>query len=113
MSPAPKLTVRIEEWTPRRSNTLFGFVTVVIPEMRLRIIDGTVHESHGRRWIGLPAKPQIDRDGAVRRDDRGKIQYAAVIHFLDRDTRDAFSDRVIAALLESWPDAFAAEEVAT
>jgi hypothetical protein len=36
-----------------------------------------------------------------------------VLQFTDRSTRDAFSDRVIAALLEGWPKAFAAEEVAT
>jgi hypothetical protein len=113
MSLAPKLTVRIEEWTPRRSNTLFGFVTVVIPEMRLRIVDLTVHESGDRRWVGLPGKPQIDKDGGTRHDDRGKVLYATVLQFTDRATRDAFSDRVIAALLEGWPNAFAAEEAAT
>jgi hypothetical protein len=113
MSLAPKLTVRIEEFTPRRSNTLFGFVTIVIPEMRLRIIDLPVYESGGRQWVNLPAKPQIDKDGAARRDDRGKLLYATVLQFTDRSTRDAFSDRVIEALLEGWPNAFAAEEMAT
>ena len=64
-----KLSVRVENFTRRRSNTLFGFVDLVIPELRLRIREVTVHESHGRRWIGLPGKPQVDRDGAARRDD--------------------------------------------
>jgi hypothetical protein len=105
-----KLAVKVTEFTRRRSNTLFGFVTVVVPEMRLRIIDLPVHESGGRRWAGLPARAQLDKDGTARRDDRGKVLYAAVLQFLDRDTRDAFSDRVIAALLEAYPDAFAVEE---
>jgi hypothetical protein len=34
------------------------------------------------------------------------------LQFLDRDTADAFSDRVIEALLESHPHAFDAEEPA-
>jgi hypothetical protein len=113
MSLAPRLTVRIEEWTPRRSNTLFGFVTVVIPEMRLRIIDLPVHESGGRRGANFPAKPQIDKEDRVRRDVRGKILYSSVIQFTDTLTRDAFSARIIEALLADWPNAFAAEEVAT
>jgi hypothetical protein len=66
-----KLTVRVENFKPLRSNTLFGFATIVLPELHLRILDAAVHESHDKRWIGLPAKPQIDREGAVRRDDRG------------------------------------------
>ena len=101
-----KLTVEVEAFKPLRSNTLYGFITFVIPAIRLRVIDATVHQSHGRRWIGLPAKPQIDRDGHVRRDDRGKFLYTPVVLFTDRATADAFSARAIAALLECVPDAF-------
>jgi hypothetical protein len=101
-----KLSVRVEAFTPRRSNTLFGFVDVVIPELRLRIREAAVHQSHGRRWIGLPGKPQVDRDGAARRDDRGKIAYSAILQFLDRDTADAFSERAVEALLRDFPGAF-------
>jgi hypothetical protein len=102
-----KLSVRIENFKRQRSNTLFGFVDLVIPEIRLRIREATVHQAHGRRWIGLPARPQIDRDGAARRDDRGKIAYTPVLQFVDRVVGDAFSARAIAALIESFPDAFA------
>jgi hypothetical protein len=108
----PKLTVKVEGFTRRRSNTLFGFTTVIIAETRMRVIDLPVHESRGRRWANLPGKPQIDKDGAARRDDRGKVQYTPVIQFLDRDTGDAFSERVIEALLEAHPDAFADEQEA-
>jgi len=107
-----KLTVQVEAFKPLRSNTLFGFCTFVIPEVRLRVIDATVHQSHGRRWIGLPAKPQIDRDGHVRRDDRGKVLYTPVVLFTDRATSDAFGARAIAALLEDYPDAFDEEAAA-
>jgi hypothetical protein len=103
---AGKLSIQVEAFKPLRSNTLFGLCTFVIPEVRLRVIDATVHQSHGRRWIGLPAKPQIDRDGQLRRDHRGKILYTPVIIFTDRATSDAFSQRAIAALLKGCPDAF-------
>jgi hypothetical protein len=107
-----KLTVEIESFTPRHSNTLFGFATIVIPEMRLRVHDVSIHDKGGSRWAGLPAKPQIDRDGTVRKDDRGKTLYTPVLEFTDKATRDAFSAKVIAALLEFAPAAFESEEVA-
>ena len=101
-----KFTVKVENFKPLRSNTLFGFATIVLPELHLRILDATVHESHGKRWIGLPAKPQIDRDGAARRDARGKVAYTAVLQFTDREVGDAFSARALEALLARYPRAF-------
>jgi hypothetical protein len=95
-----KLTVLIENFTPRRQNTLIGFVSVPIPEMHLKIFDLAVHQKNDSRWASLPAKPQVDRDGNVRRDERGKVAYSPVLEFTYRATRDAFSHRLIAALLE-------------
>ena len=113
MPPADKLSIEIESFRPQRSNTLFGFATIVIPEMRLRIVDATVHEKNGSRWIGLPAKPQVTREGVARRDERtGKILYSAVIEFTDAGTRNAFSERVITALLAAHPHAFNDEAAA-
>jgi hypothetical protein len=106
-----KLSIVIEAFTPHHSNTLFGFVTITIPEIHLRICDLTVHEQNGKRWIGLPAKPQVGRDGAVRRDERGKTAYTPILQFTDPKTREAFSRRVIAALLEFAPSAFEEEPV--
>ena len=101
-----KLTVKVESFKPWRSNSLFGFIDIVVPEMHLRIREATVHESHGKRWIGLPAKPQLSREGTARRDERGRITYRAVLQFTDRATGDAFSERAIAGLPESFPNAF-------
>ena len=106
----PRFTVKVEDFRRWRSNTLRGFCTVRIQEVRLRIIDLTVHQSHGRRWVSLPAKPQIDKDGVARRDDFGKIQYTTVIQFVGRDVADAFSNRVLEELLEVHPDAFSDPE---
>jgi hypothetical protein len=101
-----KLTVQVDAFKPIRSNTLFGFATVTIPELHLKIIDLRVHKKNDSRWVGLPGKAQIDREGHVRRDDRGKVAYTSVIEFTDKPTRDAFSARVIASLLEFAPAAF-------
>jgi hypothetical protein len=106
-----KLTVKVESFKALRSNTLFGFADLVIPEMHLRIREATVHESHGKHWVGLPAKPQVNRDGTVRRDERGKTAYSPVIEFLDKPTRDAFSQRAVEALLEAFPHVFDGESM--
>jgi hypothetical protein len=101
-----KLSVLIGEFTPRRSNTLFGFVDVLVPEMRLQIKEISVHERNGRHWIGLPARPQIYSDGRVRLNEHGKRQYVPVLQFLDKPTANAFSNRVIEVLLHAYPHAF-------
>ena len=107
-----KLTVQVESFKPLRSNTLHGFCDIAIAEMHLRIFDLSVHRKNGKCWVGLPAKPLITRDGVVRRDDRGKVAYVPILEFVDSATRSAFSDRVIASLLEFAPAAFDDEAAA-
>jgi hypothetical protein len=101
-----KFTVEVEALKPHRSGSLHGFADIIIPEMKLKIRELTVHESHGKRWVGLPGKPMVNRDCEVLTDDRGKPKYAPVLQFLDRRIGDAFGDRVIEALLQKWPQAF-------
>jgi len=105
-----KLTVTCREFKPLRRNTLVGFAQIRIAELRLDIKDIAVHQKGDSRWAQLPAKPMIDRNGAVIRDSTtGKIQYAPILEFTDRATRDAFSHAVVSALLELVPDAFELE----
>jgi hypothetical protein len=107
-----KLSVQVDAFKPLKSNTLHGFCDITVPEMHLKIRDLAVHEKNNSRWVGLPAKPLITRDGQIKRDERNKIIYSAILEFTDRETRDAFSDRVIAALLIRFPDAFSGEAAA-
>jgi hypothetical protein len=101
-----KLSIEVENFHQRRSNTLVGFCTVIVPEMHLRICDLAVHEKNDKRWVNLPAKPWVDRDGTAKRGDNGKVIYATVLEFTDPGTRNVFSDRVITALLIKFPRAF-------
>jgi hypothetical protein len=59
-----------------------------------------------RRWVMLPGRPMIDRDGAVLRDDQGKTKYATILQFETREASDDFSRATIAAVLERFPAAF-------
>ena len=109
-----KHTVEVENFRPHRSGTLYGFVDIFIPQLHLRIHELTVHEKNGQRWVGLPSRPQVTRDGTVRRDDQtGKTLYANILEITDRKTRDAFSARTIAALIAGFPEAFDHEEAAS
>jgi hypothetical protein len=101
-----KLSVKVEAFKPIRSNALFGFADLLIPEIRLKIKAVAILQSHDRRWAALPAKPQLNKDGCAIVDDRGKRQYTNVLQFADRTKSDAFSERVIAALIEQFPHAF-------
>jgi hypothetical protein len=104
-----KLTVTCEGFHPLYRNTLRGFASITIHELKLTIHDIAIHEKNESRWAQLPAKPQV-RDGELIRDDIGKIQYLPVLEFTSRAVRDAFSERVITALLEFAPAAFDKED---
>lgn len=92
---------------PYRKNTLCGFASIRIDQMRLVIHDVALHEKGESRWAQLPGKPQL-RDGAAVVDAHGKAQYATVLELEDRETRDAFARAVWQAVLARFPD-FGAE----
>jgi hypothetical protein len=80
-----KLTITVRDFKPLHRNTLRGFATIHINEMRLEICDVAIHQKNESNWAQLPAKPMIDRDGVVLRDrETGKIGYATVLEFDNR-----------------------------
>ena len=102
-TPKPAMSVSLLEWKPLRSNSLLGFASVRLGALKLREL--TVHASNGRRWVGLPARPQIDKAGVAKRDGKGKIQYSPVLEWDNKDTADRFSSAVIAAIEREHPGA--------
>ena len=60
------------------------------------------------RWASPPAKPMIDRAGAMMRDQRtGKIKYQGLVAFTTARIRNAWSDQIIRALRDRYPKALA------
>jgi hypothetical protein len=104
-----KLSVSCRAFHPLHRNTLRGFAEIRIDELCLSIRDVALHQKGDARWAQLPAKPQV-RDGALVRDDSGKVQYIHMMDFDSRAVRDAFSAAVINAVLEFAPAAFDDEE---
>lgn len=105
----PKLSVSCHDFRPLVRNTLRGFATIAIADLKLIIRDVALHEKGDARWAALPAKPQV-KDGELVKDVTGKIAYAPVLEFTDWPTREAFSNAVVAAALKHAPAAFDAPE---
>jgi hypothetical protein len=95
---------KILKWTERRSNTLQGFFDFTFGS--LIIHDASLHRQNDKYWIGLPGKPQIDRDDKVRRDARGKVQYTPVVTTTDKAATDKLSTVVLEALRAARPELF-------
>jgi hypothetical protein len=62
------------------------------------LLDCSLHESGNRRWIGLPSKPQLDKDGRHRVDERGKRLYSPCIEIPDRKTEERFQAAALVAV---------------
>jgi hypothetical protein len=102
------LPVSLIGWKAVTKNTLRGFASVRIGKA-LIIRDVPVHCSHGKRWASMPSKPLLDSAGAALRDDRGKIKYAPLIEWADREASDRFSEGVIEAVERENPGATQAD----
>jgi hypothetical protein len=100
-------SIECEDFKPFAKNTLRGFATIRIPDIRLRIKDVAVRVKNESQWAALPAKPQI-KDGKVVTNAEGKAQYTNILEFADRSISDAFSRAVVAAVLKFNPRALEA-----
>ena len=98
MTAAGNTTLICTAWKPFERNTLRGFADLWLRTARLNIHGCAVHEKNGRRWVQLPAKPQLDKDRQLVRDDAGKVQYAKVIDFDSREVSDRFNAAALKAI---------------
>jgi hypothetical protein len=109
LGPQPQRGITLLEWRPFHRNTLFGFAAVRVEAVGLTISDIAVHQKNESRWVSLPSKPMLDRDGAIVRDPAtSKIRYSPILQWRDRATAERFSHAVIEALLAAHPDTFEA-----
>lgn len=65
----------------------------------------SVSVKRSRAWAGLPSKAWL-RDGVAARQADNKITYQPIIRFDNSQVPRAFSDCVIQALLNGFPNAF-------
>jgi len=79
-------------------NTLKGFARVKISTWGVILEGVAIHSKDGRSWAQLPARPQLDKDGGVIREDDGKVRYAKIMVFDDKRKAWDFSDAVVEAV---------------
>lgn len=98
--------IRASDWRPTPRNTLRGFVKLTLEPSGLVLNDCTLHQKGDRQWIGLPGRPQIDRDGTLRRDpNSGKPLYAPSVEIPDKEARERFQRAALAAVHRLVEDA--------
>ena len=107
-----KHTIRCRGFRALAKGSLVGFALIHIRELKLTIHDVALHRKGDARWALLPAKPMV-RDGRHVADAAtGKPQYVPILEFDDRETRDAFSAVVWAAVIDEHPELDAGEAAA-
>ncbi len=95
---ARQRNIKCLAWRPFERNTLQGFAGIWLPTARLNIRGCAVHEKNGKRWVQLPARPQLDEARNLIRNDAGKIQYAKVLDFDSREVADRFNAAALKAI---------------
>jgi len=91
--------VRARDWRPLERNTLRGFFTLELPSGMI-LNECTYHRAaSGAEWIGLPGRPQLDREGKQRRDPAtGKALYAPVVELKGKEPRERFQTAALEAV---------------
>jgi hypothetical protein len=87
------------DFRPLRKNSLQGFVNLKLLRSGLILRECSIHEKNGRRWIGLPGKPQVTSDGCIRKDPAtGKTVYVPIVEIRGRPQREQFQAAALAAV---------------
>jgi hypothetical protein len=82
-------TLTIRAFRALNKNTLQGVFSATLPS-GLIIHDLLLHEQEGHRWIGVPAKEYLDKNGARH--------FTPILGFTSRQLADRFQSTVLAAL---------------
>lgn len=84
------MKIEITDYKEHQKNSLLPFVDLLIVDVGAQLKGCTLHESNGKRWIGLPAKPYDKGDGTQG--------WARMIDFPEREDYLAFQNAALAAL---------------
>ena len=92
--------IRASNWHPLERNTLQGFVTLHLEPSGLTINECTHHRSaSGSEWVGLPARPQVGKNGQQGKDPaNGKPLYQQIVEIKGKEQRERFQTAALAAV---------------
>jgi hypothetical protein len=108
-----KATLRCVGFKPVCRGTLRGFASIAFSDLRMTVHGIGIHaHENGSRWAAPPAQALL-RNGIPIRDDKGKVVYSPpLLEFSSAAIRRAWSDRVVAEVLDYDPRAFECREEA-
>jgi hypothetical protein len=88
------MEIKVERFTSRESNTLKGFITVVLEDAKedfeMAIPGFTLHEKDGRRWLEVPGRPPTN-------PDKDKT-WGKCVEFYDKRKERKFKEKVMQEL---------------
>ena len=92
--------ITASDWRPISKNTLQGFCTLTLSPSGLVLKECSLHaRPDGKRWIGLPSKPQIDSEGRHRKDPAtGKLPWTSVVEIAAKIERERFQRAALFAI---------------
>jgi hypothetical protein len=97
--PLEAAVITASEWGPLSKGALRGFVDLELQPSGLVLHGCTLMESNGRRWIGLPARPQLHQDGsAVISPKTGKPAWTPIIEIKGREEKERFQTAALVAV---------------
>jgi hypothetical protein len=93
--------IHASNWRPLKRNSLRGFLSLTLEPSGIVLHDCALHRKGDREWIGLPGKPQMDRDGQQRKDPTtGEALYTPIVEIPDKDARQRFQNAALDAVRE-------------
>jgi hypothetical protein len=95
----PRQKLRVQAWKLINKGALLGLATV--EASLLTIFDCPVLTSHGKIWVALPGRPQIDAEGRHQIGPDGKKAHVPAMKWRSKEIGDRFSTAVIEALREA------------
>ena len=91
------------DWRPCERNTLRGFADFLFLAIELHVRDCAVHESNGKHWVQLPARPQLGQNRELVREANGRVRYATILAFDSTEAASEFNDAALKALSDYDP----------
>ena len=92
------MTLICTDWRKCERNTLRGFADFLFLAIGLHVRDCAVHENNGKRWVQLPARPQLDQNRELIREENGRVRYATILVFDSTEAAYEFNEAALKAL---------------